>query len=252
MKKELHDLNERFYALYGRLYENSELLTREQSDYMAKKLLEQYKDEYELLELKESVERSRLMYALRLKRGYLSPRTWRFLLIIKRKYNFAAELLNREVNEEVQNLYAAQEAAIEKLHRQLMDEEVSGFSDDNEAWEEEEEAAGSSDEAEKNEEQSAEAAEPPGDGQAEECEAEPEEARGDEEQSEETAEPAGDGQAEESKAEPEEVRDDAEQSEEATEPAGDDQAEEGETKPEEVRDDAEPGEETEPDGGDPV
>ena len=219
MKQELHDLNERFYALYGRLYENSELLTREQSDYMAKKLLEQYKDEYELLELKESVERARLMYALRLKRGYLSPRTWRFLLIFKRKYNFAAELLNREVNEEVQNLYAAQEAAIEKLHRQLMDEEVSGFSDDDEPWEEETET---------------------------------DEGKDDVEQSEEAAEPAGDGQSEESKAEPEEARGDEGQSEEIAEPAGDDQTEEGEAEPKEVRDDAEPGEETEPDGGNPV
>ncbi len=195
MKKELHDLNERFYALYGRLYENSELLTREQSEYMAKKLLEQYKDEYELLELKESVERSRLMYALRLKRGYLSPRTWRFLLIFKRKYNFAAELLNREVNEEVQNLYAAQEAAIEKLHRQLMDEEVSGFSDDDEVEEGEEETPESPGETETGEgqddaEQSKEAPEPSGDGQAEEDETEQEEVRDDEEPGEE-AEPDG-------------------------------------------------------------
>ncbi len=197
MKQELHDLNERFYALYGRLYENSELLTREQSEYMAKKLLEQYKDEYELLELKESVERARLMYALRLKRGYLSPRTWRFLLIFKRKYNFAAELLNREVNEEVQNLYAAQEAAIEKLHRQLMDEEVSGFSDDDEAEEGEEETP-----------------ESPG-------EADTDEGQDDAEQSEEAPEPAGDDQAEEDETEPEEVRDDEEPGEEAEPDGGD-------------------------------
>ncbi len=197
MKQELHDLNERFYALYGRLYENSELLTREQSEYMAKKLLEQYKDEYELLELKESVERARLMYALRLKRGYLSPRTWRFLLIFKRKYNFAAELLNREVNEEVQNLYAAQEAAIEKLHRQLMDEEVSGFSDDDEAEEGEEETP-----------------ESPG-------EAETDEGQDDAEQSEEATEPAGDDQAEEDETEQEEVRDDEEPGEEAEPDGGD-------------------------------
>ena len=197
MKQELHDLNERFYALYGRLYENSELLTREQSEYMAKKLLEQYKDEYELLELKESVERARLMYALRLKRGYLSPRTWRFLLIFKRKYNFAAELLNREVNEEVQNLYAAQEAAIEKLHRQLMDEEVSGFSDDDEAEEGEEETP-----------------ESPG-------EADTDEGQDDAEQSEEVTEPAGDDQAEEVETEQEEVRDDEEPGEEAEPDGGD-------------------------------
>lgn len=197
MKQELHDLNERFYALYGRLYENSELLTREQSEYMAKKLLEQYKDEYELLELKESVERARLMYALRLKRGYLSPRTWRFLLIFKRKYNFAAELLNREVNEEVQNLYAAQEAAIEKLHRQLMDEEVSGFSDDDEAEEGEEETP-----------------ESPG-------EADTDEGQDDAEQSEEAMEPAGDDQTEEDETEPEEVRDDEEPGEEAEPDGGD-------------------------------
>lgn len=126
MNKDLYDLNERFYALYGRLYENSELLTREQRDYTAKNLLEQYKNELELLQLRQSVERGREIYELRQKRSYLIPRTWRFLLIFKRKYNFAAELLNRQVYEEVQNVYTLQELAIEKLHRQLMDEETAG------------------------------------------------------------------------------------------------------------------------------
>ena len=121
---ELNDLNERFYAMYGRLYENSELLTREQKDCMGKKLLELYKNELDLLELRQSVDRAREIYELRQKRSYLIPRTWRFLLIFKRKYNFAAELLNRQVYEEVQNVYTLQELAIEKLHRQLMDEEA--------------------------------------------------------------------------------------------------------------------------------
>lgn len=128
MNKDLYDLNERFYALYGRLYENSELLTREQRDYTAKNLLEQYKNELELLQLRQSVERGREIYELRQKRSYLIPRTWRFLLIFKRKYNFAAELLNRQVYEEVQNVYTLQELAIEKLHRQLMDEEADADS----------------------------------------------------------------------------------------------------------------------------
>lgn len=123
---ELNDLNERFYAMYGRLYENSELLTREQKDCMGKKLLELYKNELDLLELRLSVDRAREIYELRQKRSYLIPRTWRFLLIFKRKYNFAAELLNRQVYEEVQNVYTLQELAIEKLHWQLMDEETAG------------------------------------------------------------------------------------------------------------------------------
>ena len=125
---ELNDLNERFYAMYGRLYENSELLTREQKDCMGKKLLELYKNELDLLELRQSVDRAREIYELRQKRSYLIPRTWRFLLIFKRKYNFAAELLNRQVYEEVQNVYTLQELAIEKLHRQLMDEEADADS----------------------------------------------------------------------------------------------------------------------------
>ena len=125
---ELNDLNERFYAMYGRLYENSELLTREQKDCMGKKLLEFYKNELDLLELRQSVDRAREIYELRQKRSYLIPRTWRFLLIFKRKYNFAAELLNRQVYEEVPNVYTLQELAIEKLHRQLMDEEADAES----------------------------------------------------------------------------------------------------------------------------
>ena len=114
MESKLHELNEKFYALYGRLYENAELLTREQSEYMAKVLLQQYKDEYEILAARESIERERELYALRLKAAQMIPRTWRFLFFFKRKYNYAAQLIGREVDEEVERFFEEQAARIER------------------------------------------------------------------------------------------------------------------------------------------
>ena len=49
--KQLKQLNECIYELYGRLYENEELLTKKQTDYIADKLFEAYKQEYGVLAL---------------------------------------------------------------------------------------------------------------------------------------------------------------------------------------------------------
>lgn len=91
MIDDLRELNEQFYALYGRLYKNRELLGKAQEDSMAAKLLAQYEAEYELLHLREEIARAKELYELRLKRSALIPRTWRSWFF-RRKYNRAAAL----------------------------------------------------------------------------------------------------------------------------------------------------------------
>lgn len=117
MNGDLNDLNERFYALYGRLYENSELLPREQQDYTAKRLLEEYKAEYELLAMRERAERAREMYALKLKYAELVPRVRRPFPWFRRKYNTAAQLIAREVSAQVESIWIEQEEKIAEQER---------------------------------------------------------------------------------------------------------------------------------------
>lgn len=104
--EKIDELNERFYALYGRLYENGEQLTREQTASIAKKLLAQYERAYEMLCLREEIEQARELYELRLERGALIPRTWRFLFF-RRKYNRAAVISGEAVAAKVERRFAA-------------------------------------------------------------------------------------------------------------------------------------------------
>ena len=111
MIDDLRELNEQFYALYGRLYKNRELLGKAQEDSMAAKLLAQYEAEYELLHLREEIGRMRELYELRLKRSALIPRTWRSWLF-RRKYNRAAALSGERIAAEVERYFARLEAAL--------------------------------------------------------------------------------------------------------------------------------------------
>lgn len=107
----LSALNETFYALYGRLYENGELLTKEQTDSMAEKLLAQYEAEYEILHLREEIERARELYELRLRHAALIPRTW-LGWFFRRKYNRAAAISGEWIAAEVERYFAEREAAL--------------------------------------------------------------------------------------------------------------------------------------------
>ena len=109
MIDDLRELNEQFYALYGRLYKNRELLGKALEDSMAAKLLAQYEAEYELLHLREEIGRMRELYELRLKRSALIPRTWRSWLF-RRKYNRAAALSGEQITAEVERYFAEREA----------------------------------------------------------------------------------------------------------------------------------------------
>lgn len=111
MIDDLRELNEQFYALYGRLYKNRELLGKAQEDSMAAKLLAQYEAEYELLHLREEIGRMRELYELRLKRSALIPRTWRSWFF-RRKYNRAAALSGERIAAEAERYFARLEAAL--------------------------------------------------------------------------------------------------------------------------------------------
>ena len=111
MIDDLRELNEQFYALYGRLYKNRELLGKAQEDSMAAKLLAQYEAEYELLHLREEIGRMRELYELRLKSSALIPRTWRSWFF-RRKYNRAAALSGERIAAEVERYFARLEEAL--------------------------------------------------------------------------------------------------------------------------------------------
>ena len=118
MPDELQELNERFYSLYGRLYENSELLTKKQTDYIAACLYERYKTEYELLSLRGEITDKSERFAIMERRKALIPRRWRRLLFWKRK-NRAADILIREIEKEVAEEFAQREQELEESSEML-------------------------------------------------------------------------------------------------------------------------------------
>lgn len=63
MIKELGELNEKFYQLYGRLHKNKSLLAikPEQIQYMATALFNQYKAEYKLLSMRAEIRERRAL-----------------------------------------------------------------------------------------------------------------------------------------------------------------------------------------------
>ena len=118
MIKELGELNEKFYELYGRLYENGELLTVKQSEYMAEKLLAQYKAEYERLQLKADIGEMKELYETKQRRGELIPRRWRWFLFWRRT-NKAANTIDREIQAEITRYFNEREKALARLEEAL-------------------------------------------------------------------------------------------------------------------------------------
>lgn len=113
MIKELGELNEKFYELYGRLYENGELLTPKQQSLMGDNLLSQYKAEYELLAQKMGIDEERERFAVKKRRGAFIPRLWRVLFW--KKENQAAQLIEREIQAEITRYFNMREKALSKL-----------------------------------------------------------------------------------------------------------------------------------------
>ncbi|MGN0817751.1 MAG: hypothetical protein ACI4L9_02170 [Candidatus Coproplasma sp.] len=117
MIKELGELNEKFYELYGRLYQNIELLPPKQADVMAANLLEQYKSEYARLSLATSIDEKAAAYAVNLLAGSRIPHRWRFLWWSKA--NRAAETIEREIQAQVMGYFIEKEKALERLEKAL-------------------------------------------------------------------------------------------------------------------------------------
>ena len=110
--EELHELNEKFYKLYGRLHENEELFMGDKKalDWFKAKLFEQYKVEYEVLQIKfETIEKPAL-YEAEVRHDMLVPRK-RFIFFRNR----AQKLIDNEVICELDRYFAERE---EKLRKQ--------------------------------------------------------------------------------------------------------------------------------------
>ncbi len=130
MIKELGELNEKFYELYGRLYENGELLTPKQAALMADNLLAQYKAEYELLTLKTGIDELKELYAVKQRRGALIPHRWRFLFW--GKANQAATTIEREIQAETTRYFNEREKALARLVEAIEKENAETLNESNE------------------------------------------------------------------------------------------------------------------------
>lgn len=103
-------LNTKFYEIYGDLFENRELIgTKAAYDYMALKIFEQYKTEYEYLKVtSETVEKPEL-YAAKVRHNELVPRR-RFLFFRNR----AMKLSDEELLIEFEKIHNERKEAILK------------------------------------------------------------------------------------------------------------------------------------------
>lgn len=139
MLDELKKLNERIYELYGRLYENEELLTKKQTDYIADKLFEAYKQEYGVLALNAEPDTAGEAFAAKERRRLLVPYVpkWLARIFLRKRTNAAAKLILREVRDAAERAFAERTAKLDA------------------AQAEEEEAEQPEDAAEQTEEQSA-------------------------------------------------------------------------------------------------
>ena len=98
----------------GRLYENGELLTKKQSDYIADGLFEQYKKEYEILKLNTEPDRATAQYRAEERGELLTPRSpcW-FKRLFGQRKNKAAELIEREEQKIAEEGFAARESVLD-------------------------------------------------------------------------------------------------------------------------------------------
>lgn len=97
MLKELEILNDNFFRLYGAVYENTELLTKKQSDFMTDRLFEQYKNEYLKLALEKETSDKRDMFILRFRHGGYAP--FKFLWWKNTAYKLLKTQLLKELDE---------------------------------------------------------------------------------------------------------------------------------------------------------
>lgn len=106
MIKELGELNEKFYQLYGRLHSCKTLLDSnpQQIQYMATALFNQYKAEYKLLSMRAEIRERRALYDTELRHYILVPRK-RFFFFRNR----AMKQLDAEILDELETWFAQRE-----------------------------------------------------------------------------------------------------------------------------------------------
>ena len=92
--KNVYELNETFYELYGRLSENAEFLTKRQVDAITSRLLKQYEIEFKKLELIKSMDDKEKVYTIKIQKNYYIPK--RRLFLFKNKL---AKLISKDVKE---------------------------------------------------------------------------------------------------------------------------------------------------------
>ncbi len=180
MLDELKKLNERIYELYGRLYENEELLTKKQTDYIADKLFEAYKQEYGVLALNAEPDTAGEAFAAKERRRLLVPYVpkWLARIFLRKRTNAAAKLILREVREAAERAFAERTAKLDAA--QTEEEEAEQPEDAAEQTEEQpaalqavaEQAAPETDAAEAGE-PAEQQEQPPADGQPAPPQAEP-------------------------------------------------------------------------------
>lgn len=102
------ELNEVYFELFGRLYENGEFLNEKIVDYISKQLFEAYKDERELLELKNDVEFRQEFFAAKIRHGIKVPR--RFFVFKNKTAKVTLKTLGAEFREFLKERQAEYEA----------------------------------------------------------------------------------------------------------------------------------------------
>ena len=113
MLDEIRELNETFYELYGRLYENKLFLPQKQIDVINQVLLAEYKAEYAWISSENEIERSSENFSVKLRKKALVPKRW---WLFGRK-NRAAQLIEDEVRAAIEAYFAAKEAEIAETVR---------------------------------------------------------------------------------------------------------------------------------------
>lgn len=106
MIKELGELNEKFFELYGRLHSCKTLLdsSPQQIQYMATALFNQYKAEYKLLVMRAEIRERRALYDAELRHYILVPRK-RFIFFRNR----AMKQLDTEIIEKLEAWFEQRE-----------------------------------------------------------------------------------------------------------------------------------------------
>ena len=118
MLDDIRELNETFYELYGRLYENALFLPSKQRDYTYQVLLAEYKAEYARISSENEIERLSENFSVKLRKKALVPKRWWLF----RKKNRAAQLIEDEVRAAIEAYFAAKEAEIAEMVRKTQAE----------------------------------------------------------------------------------------------------------------------------------